>query len=208
MKIYKNLFEKIISPENLFLAWDKFKRGKSNRLDVLRFEWNLEQNIFTLHRELKNQTYKHAPYTDFYIHDPKRRHIHKAVVRDRVLHHAIFNIFNPIFEETFINNSFSCRKGKGTHEGVFTLAKTLRKVSKNYKKPCYALKCDVEKFFDSVDHQILKEVVKKRVKDKDALWLSCEIIDSYASKNPRERERELLVCRSEISHPSFLPIFT
>ncbi len=197
MKIYKNLFDKIICPGNLFLAWDKFKLGKSNRLDVLHFEWNLEQNIFNLHKELKNQIYKHALYTDFYIYDPKRRHIHKASVRDRVLHHAVFRILNPIFEETFIDNSFSCRKGKGTHAGVLMLEKILRKVSKNYKKPCYALKCDIQKFFDSVDHQILKEVIERRVKDKDALWLSCEIIDSYASKNPREREREreLLVFR-------------
>jgi len=98
MKIYKNLFEDIISPENLFSAWDAFKSDKRNKPDVVRFEWQLEENIFVLHRELGNKTYKHGPYAGFYITDPKQRHIHKASVRDRVLHHAVFSIINPIFE--------------------------------------------------------------------------------------------------------------
>ena len=189
MKIYKNLFDKIIAPENLFAAWDKFKLGKGNKCDVQRFEWSLEQNVFALHWGLKNQIYKHAPYTSFYIFDPKRRHIHKAIVRDRVLHHALFRVVNPIFEETFINNSFSCRKNKGTHAGVNALENMLRKASKNFKKPCYALKCDIAKFFDSVNHEALKGIIAKRIKDKDTLLLCGEIIDSYRMRE-RERERE------------------
>lgn len=188
MKIYKNLFDKIVSPENLFAAWDEFKKDKKNRRDVMEFEWNLESNIFQLHRDLANKIYKHGAYSDFYIHDPKRRHIHKAVVRDRVLHHAVLKILGPIFEETFIENSFSCRKGKGTHAGVLALENILRKTSKNYKKPCHTLKCDVSKFFDSVDHRILKGLVARRVKDKDTLNLCYEVI--YSFKSTRERERE------------------
>ena len=102
MKNYNNIFEKIISPENLFSAWDNFKYDKQKKKDVRKFEWELEQNIFQLHRELRGCTYKHGCYSSFFIQDPKQRHIHKADVRDRVLHHAVFSVLNPIFEETFI----------------------------------------------------------------------------------------------------------
>ena len=89
MKVYSNLFDKIISPLNLFMAWEVFKADKGKKPDVVRFEYHLEENIFQLHRELKNKTYQHGPYHGFYLHDPKQRHIHKATVRDRVLHHGI-----------------------------------------------------------------------------------------------------------------------
>ena len=189
MKIRKDIFEKIISPENLFSAWDSFKSDKRGKSDVQSFEWNLEQNIFQLHNDLKTYRYKHHPYSSFYIRDPKQRHIHKAIVRDRLLHHAIFNILNPIFEPTFIANSFSCRIGKGTHKGVAALQKTTKKVSQNYRKPCFALKCDIKKFFDSVDHRMLKEILAHRIKDVHAFQLCENIIDSFQSKSP-ERERE------------------
>ena len=179
MKVYYELFNKIISLENLFSAWDEFKKDKRKKKDVLQFEWNLESNIFKLHKELEAKTYKHGPYTSFYINDPKQRHIYKAAVRDRVLHHAIFSILNQIFEKTFIPNSFSCRLGKGTHKGIEILAKSLRQVSGNGHKPCFALKCDVKKFFDTVNHKILLKIICHKIKDKDALWLIKEIIRSY-----------------------------
>src|SRR3989344_8390887 len=118
MKSHTDIFEKIISPENLFLAWGEFSKGKKQREDVQQFEFELEQHIFQLHRDLKLKKYKHGPYKNFYIRDPKVRHIHKAAVRDRVLHHAVFRVLNPIFEPTFIPHSFSCRVGKGAHRGV------------------------------------------------------------------------------------------
>ena len=182
MRIYKNLFNQIISPANLFLAWDEFKRDKRKKLDVLIFEHKLEENIFSLHRELTNKTYKHDDYTSFFIQDPKQRHIHKAGVRDRVLHHAIFRILDSVFEPTFINDSYSCRVDKGTHRGVIALNKMLDKVSKNNHLPCFALKCDIKKFFDSVHHGILKNIITKRIKDNDTLWLMDEIIESYITK--------------------------
>ncbi|MBT4648977.1 RNA-dependent DNA polymerase [bacterium] len=181
MKIYKNIFKDIISLENLFLAWDEFKKDKRHKDDVQKFEFNLEQNIFNLHRELNNKTYEHGPYTNFYITDPKLRHIHKAAVKDRILHHAIYSILLPIFEPTFIPNSFSCRKGKGSHKGVDTLAKILKKVSRNNTRTCYALKCDIKKFFDSVDHCVLLDIIRKRIKDKGTIRLLENIIDSYSS---------------------------
>ena len=189
MKFYRNLFDQITSTENLFAAWDGFKVGKRSKLDVMKFEWNLEENIFKLHRELIRKTYKHGAYSGFYIRDPKQRHIHKALVRDRVLHHAVFSVLNPIFEETFISTSFSCRVGYGTHKGVTALEKTLRKVAKNGAADCYALKCDIRKFFDTVDHGTLMSLFKKRVKDGNTLWLLNEVIGSYVTRE-RERERE------------------
>jgi retron-type reverse transcriptase len=182
MKIYKNLFCDIISAENLFSAWDKFKNGKRKKKDVRLFEWNLEENIFKLHRELKSRTYRHSAYTSFNISDPKPRNIHKAQVRDRILHHAVFQILNPILEASFISASFSCREGYGTHKGVQFLQNTLRKASKNGKVPCFVLKCDIRRFFDTIDHKILLAILKKKVKDGDTVWLLEKIISSFTSK--------------------------
>ena len=184
MRIYNKLFNKIIEPENLFSAWDEFKKGKGQKLDVLRFEKNLEQNIFQLHRDLSDKTYKHGGYTSFYIHDPKLRHIHKATVRDRVLHHAVFKILNPIFEPTYIHNSFSCRIDKGNHKGVEALAHMLRQTSKNNTKTCFVLKCDIRKFFDSIDHDILTDLIQRKIRDKDAVNLLREILSSFANEQP------------------------
>ncbi|MFA6386734.1 MAG: reverse transcriptase/maturase family protein [Candidatus Paceibacterota bacterium] len=181
MKIYRNLFNNIIKPETLFLAWKEFKDGKSKKLDVLTFERELEQNIFKLARDLSSKTYKHDGYSDFYISDPKRRHIHKATVRDRVLHHAIVMILNPIFEPSFIANSFSCRVGKGAHKGVSALRNMIQKESRNNTKQCYVLKCDVQKFFDSIDHNILLSILRRKIKDPDTMWLVENIVQSYVS---------------------------
>lgn len=192
MKIYSSLFADMIAPENLFAAWDAFKKGKGEKPDVARFEFRLEENIFALHRELKAKTYRHAPYHAFYIRDPKVRHIHKASVRDRVLHHAVFSVLNPIFEPTFIANSFSCRIGKGNHLGVDTLEAMLRKVSRNGCAPCFVLKCDIRKYFESIDHDILTDILRRRVRDPDALWLIGEIVRSFpADVAPDDARRGL-----------------
>lgn len=179
MKTFINLFEQTISTENLFFAWKEFRRGKANKKDVMQFEYRLEQNIFQLFKDLKSRKYKHGPYKGFYITDPKQRHIHKATVRDRVIHHAIYNRLYPIFNPTFIATSFSCRVGKGTHKGVLWLDKVVRKVSRNYTQPCHVLKCDIRKFFDSVDHNVLISILSKRIKDKNMMWLLVTVINSF-----------------------------
>ena len=171
----------MISPDNLFAAWEIFKRDKRNKPDVAEFEQRIEQHIFQLHRELCDKTYRHGSYTGFWIHDPTRRRIHKATVRDRVLHHAIFRVLNPIFEPTFISTSFSCRVGKGTHAGVRAVAKMLRAESRNDTRPCFALKCDVRKFFDSVEHSILFQILCRRVADRDVQELLRGIIESFTT---------------------------
>lgn len=184
MKTYLNVFETAIAPQSLFSAWDAFRKGKSRKRDVMAFEYKLEQNIFALHHELRMKTYRHGGYADFYINDPKRRHIHKASVRDRVLHHAVYSALNPIFEETFIYDSYSCRVGKGTHRGIDRLRTFMRRVSRNNHFPCFALKCDISQFFASVDHAILVSLIERRVPDADMLWLIREIIGSFAPGIP------------------------
>lgn len=191
MKVYKDIYNSIISPENLLRAWETFRSDKRNKPDVAEFEKRVEPHIFQLYRDLRNHRYHHGPYKSFWIRDPKLRNIYKATVRDRLLHHAIFTILNPIFEETFIATSFSCRIGKGTHRGMFYLRDMIRKVSKNHTRPCFVLKCDVRKFFDSVDHAILLGMLAKRIKDSETMILLTEVIGSYArAVAERERERE------------------
>ena len=181
MKIYNNLFPIITSPKTIFRAWEVFKSDKKNNFDVQKFEVNIERNIFKLCEDLKSNKYKHGPYKGFWIQDPKVRHIHKATVRDRVLHHAIFSIINPIFEPTFIDTSFSCRIGKGTHKGVTWVKNTINRLSQNNTKTVWVLKCDIKKFFDSVDHKILIDLLDAKIKDKKMMRLLKEIVNSYSS---------------------------
>jgi len=175
-------FSNIISLENLFLSWQEFRYGKRHKKDVQDFEKKLENNIFSLHQELILGKYQHSNYTSFHITDPKQRHIHKATVRDRIVHHAVYRILYPIFDKTFIYDSYSCRNSKGTHCAVNRLKRFARKLSQNYTEPCFVLKCDIKKYFGSVDHQILFNLIKKKIKDEKCLSLIREIIDSYRSK--------------------------
>lgn len=180
MKIYRNLFEKIVLAENLLEAWDDFKRRKLRKADVQLFEWYLGDNLFKLHSELIHKRYRHGEYVDFYVHDPKLRHIHKAAVRVRVVHHAIFRLLNPIFESTFVADSYSCRKYKGTHRGVERLGIYARKVFQT-KGKCFVLKCDIRQFFPTIDHQIILEIIGCRIKDRDLMDLMNIIVESFAS---------------------------
>ena len=180
-KVFHSIFEGIISLENLFFAWDDFKDGKRKKRDVQEFGYNLEENIFQLHSELKTKTYEHSDYTAFYVRDPKLRRINKACVKDRILHHAVFRIFYHVFDKIFIFDSYSCRIEKGTHRAINRLNKFARKASKNNTRACYALKCDIRKFFDSIDQNILIGLVKNEIKNADAVWLVEKIIKSFST---------------------------
>ena len=172
-------YQYIISIENLLLAWKEFLKGKRNRKDVLDFERNLMTNIIELHNDLSHKTYKHSDYYAFNISDPKPRNIHKASVRDRLLHHAIYRILYPYFDKKFIYDSYSCRVDKGTHKAMYRFESFIRKVSRNNTKTCWVLKCDIKKFFANIDHDILKEILSKTVFDINTLWLLEQVIDSF-----------------------------
>lgn len=173
------MFDKIISLENLFDAWTEFKKEKGNKNDVAEFEINLEDHVFALHEDLKNGTYEHGGYISFVVHDPKRRNIHKAPVRDRLLHHAVHRVIEPMWNKIFIFDSWSSRKTKGTHAAVRRLQDFALRLSHNYTRTLWVLKLDVTKFFDSVDHKILLDILSKRTWDDRLMNLFREIIESF-----------------------------
>ncbi len=173
------MFEKIISLENLFDAWTEFKKEKSNKKDVAAFEVSLEDHVFELHEDLKNGNYRHGGYYSFFVHDPKCRHIHKAPVRDRLLHHAVHRVIEPEWNKVFIFDSWSSRKNKGTHAAVRRLQDLALKLSRNYTRTLWMLKLDITKFFNFVDHEILLNILAKRTSDKRLMDLFREIIDSF-----------------------------
>jgi len=177
--IYSNIFDNIISLENLLKAWCEFKKGKIKKKDILEFDFYLERNIFSLNKELEDKTYKNDPYVPFYVYDPKRRHIHKACVRDRVVHQAMYRILYGVYDKNFIHDSYSCRNNKRTHKGVKRLEDFIRKESQNYFRNTWVLKCDISKFFDSIDHNILKNILFKKDLDINTKWLIAQIIKSF-----------------------------
>lgn len=151
-------------------------------MEVQKFKFNLEDNLFNLQERLENKTYVHGPYQPFYVYDPKLRHIHKAGIEDRVVHQAVFRILYHYFDTQFIFHSYSCRLKKGTHLAVKNLEKFTRIASLNYQQPIYALKCDVKKFFANIDQQILLSLIKKKVNDADTLWLIETILFSFVEQ--------------------------
>lgn len=180
------MFEQIVSLENLFSAWYEFRRGKRGRADVQEFERDLEDYLFQLYDDLRCGRYRHGSYQRFHIFDPKHRIIHKATVRDRLVHHAIYRVLYPVLDRSFIFDSYSCRIGKGTHAAVDRLEMFARKVSRNYQKPCWALKFDIKKFFDSVDHEILLNVLRSRLALRQAqgvIDLLQEVVSSFSRQN-------------------------
>ena len=183
MKTYNNLFNKICSFENLHLAYLKAKRCKRYRDYVLDFSYNLESNLLKLQKELLSQTYQHGRYREFIVKDLKKRHIKAAPFRDRVVHHALCNIIEPIFDKGFIYDSYACRKEKGTHKTIKRLENFIRSIADNIKmegkdKNAYCLQCDISKYFASIDHKILFKLIKKKVIDQKALWLIQKIMNS------------------------------
>ncbi len=181
MRRFIHAYDSIITIEKLLKAWQEFLPGKKNKKDVILFQVKLMDNIFELHNDLKNKTYKHGEYKAFNISDPKPRQIHKATVRDRLLHHLIYQELYEYFDKKFIHDSYSCRENKGTHRAINRLREFHRKVSKNDTKTCYVLKCDIKKFFANIDHAVLKKVLEKHIKDKNILWLLGRVIDSFSS---------------------------
>jgi retron-type reverse transcriptase len=173
-------YSNIICLENLLLAWKEFECGKKNKKDVQEFSLCLADNIFSLHRELSNHTWKHGGYQAFKINDPKPRDIHKAKVRDRLLHHAIYRILYPFFDKTFTHDSYSCRNNKGTHKAIEKFRKYFYKVSKNNTKTCWVLKCDIKKFFANIDHKILIKILREYIPDEEIIDLLKSVVESFS----------------------------
>lgn len=175
----KIIFDSVTSLPGLFSAWHEFRKGKESKLDVQQFFLDLEINIISLFRRIKTGIYKHSNYISFFICDPKLRNIHKAEVTDRVLHHSIVRHIEPLFEKSFIFDSYSSRDDKGTHRAIKRLKKFCLIITKNKTKTAWALKCDIKKFFDSIDHEILLSLAREKVRDEKLMDIIEEVVRSY-----------------------------
>lgn len=176
IKKYKNLYSKICSSKNLMRAWINAKKGKTKRRYVKSFQKNLRNNLLKLKEELINQTYEPCSLKNFVLRDPKTRKISKSAFRDRVVHHALCNLIVPDFEKGFIYDSHANQIGKGTLKAIERFDKFKRKVSKNNTRKCFVLKADIKHYFEEIDHQILINIIKKKIKDKKVIWLIKQIL--------------------------------
>ena len=193
MKRYNHLFEKVYSLENLNCAWRKARKGKTKKKYVIEFERNLENNLDQLKQELITQTYTPRKLNRFIIKDPKTRVIHSSYFRDRIVHHALVNILEPIYERIFISDSIASRKEKGALYGIRRFDKFKRKVSQNGKLiqhpfsnnsiQGFCLKADIKHYFQTVNQEILLTILSKKIKDKKVINLIKVILQTYGSSS-------------------------
>lgn len=175
MKRIKNLYEKVYSIENLNMADSIARKGKSGQYGIVIHDQNREANIQKLHESLKNKTYTTSEYTTFKIFEPKEREVYRLpYYPDRITHHAVMNVMEPIFISTFTADTYSCIKGRGIHAAAIAVKKALHDVPGTQ----YCLKLDIRKFYPNVDHAVLKSLLRRKIKDNDLLWLLDGIIDS------------------------------
>ena len=173
MKTYKHLFERLCSFDNLWQAFHQARRGKRTKGAVAAFEYHLERNLFTLEQELREGSYQPGDYRHFYIYEPKKRKISAAPFRDRVVHHALCNLIMPIWEARFIDNSYACRVGKGTHAAL----DRAQFYARHYR---YVVQGDIVQFFPSIDHTMLRSLLARRIADPRVMALIDLILQSGA----------------------------
>lgn len=173
MHRHHHLFERICTLENLIAAAHEALRGKRMRRPGAGFLADFEKEVCALHEELWAGTYLHGGYHYFTIHEPKERLVAAAPFRDRVVHHAIVRVIEPIFERRFIEDSYACRTGKGTHAAM-------RRAAAFARRWPYALKCDVRKYFPSIDHEVLVRLLGRVIADERLMLLIRHILDSHA----------------------------
>jgi retron-type reverse transcriptase len=178
MKRAGNLYSQIYDFGNLLKASAESAKGKRFRPDVVKFNYHLEKELFALQDELKSRQYQPGTYHSFYITDPKKRLISAAPYRDRLVHHALCQVVEPIFEKSFIFSSYANRKAKGSHKALDRCTDYCRR----YK---YVLKCDIEKYFPSVDHEILFGLIERKIKCPETLWLIRAIINNSNEQEER-----------------------
>lgn len=194
-KTYNNLYDKVCSLENLSLAWRKARKGKTSRTYVQDFERNLETNLIKLNFSLKKENYRPLPLKMFVIRDPKTRTIHKSDFRDRIVHHAVINILEPIFERIFIYDSYANRLNKGNLKALQRFNEFVRKVSRNGKIngwfsksqiKGYCLKADIKKYFETINLGILLSLIQRKIKDEKLISLIKKIVANFSQKRERE----------------------
>ncbi|MDP2587573.1 MAG: reverse transcriptase/maturase family protein [bacterium] len=162
-------------------AWGEFEAGKRDKLDVQRFSLHLFDNLFELQQLIATGQYRHGPYERFVVSDPKKRIIHKASVRDRVLHRALYRLLYPFFDRTFIADSYSCRVGKGTHLSLDRFTVLARRASHNHKHTVWVLKGDIRKFFASINHAVLLALLWSHIPDRSLRRLLATVVESFST---------------------------
>lgn len=176
MKRYGNLFDSVCSLDNLRLADDKARKGKKSSYGVRLHDKHREDNLLRLRQALLDGTFRTSPYKTMTIHEPKERLIYKLpYYPDRIVHHAIVNVVEPIWKATFTDDTYACIKGRGLHACAWSLRHDLRA---NPKDTVYCLKTDIRKYYPSIDHEIMKQIVRRKIKDARLLALLDDIIDS------------------------------
>ena len=188
---YVSLFEQVISFENLIIAWEKARKGKTKKIYVIKFEEELFFNLMALHYELKYGAYTPKPLKEFILRDPKTRRIHKSEFRDRIVHHALVNIIEPIFDKSFIYDSCANRIGKGTLFAIKRFKEFQENITKNFTKEAFCLKADIRHYFKEVNHKILMQVIRRRISDENVLELINKINTNFNMQRERERYWEL-----------------
>jgi len=175
MKRYGNLFDSVITFENLYRAFRLAAKGKREQPEVISWRYGLETRLLDLRDRLAEGSYEFGPYRSFMVLDPKPRHIVAAPFEDRIVHHALCNVLEPIFERTFIFDSYACRKGKGTHPAVFRLQEFMRGTPGGH-----VLQCDVRKYFQSVYHPVLKMLIRRKERAlRRGYWQGMVTADDY-----------------------------
>ncbi len=185
MKTYKNIYQEIYNMSNLLLAWRKARKGKTKKPCVIEFEKDVIGNLFQLQKELIEQTYQPKPLVTFILRDPKTRKISKSAFRDRVVHHVIINVIEPIFDKTFIYDSCANRKGKGNLFALKRFYEFIKKVSKNGQRKSisndnqikgYCFKADIKHYFEEVNHEILLSIIQRKIFDEKVIVLIKSIL--------------------------------
>ena len=190
MKVYTHLWRHLTSYGNLELAFRKARKRKTKKLYVQEFEKNLDDNLTQLQLELYFHIYRPKPLTTFIIRDPKTRKISKADFRDRVIHHALCNVIEPLFDKIFIHDSYANRKGKGTLKAIQRFDQFKRKVYDKYTQTGYVLKADIKHYFNEIGHDILFNIIRRKIKDPKVLWLIKQIIANQGGGRARSSSRK------------------
>lgn len=198
---HQNSFEQLCSWDNLYFAWSKASKGKRSKQSVSLFESRLEENLISLQRNLQGQSWCPGGYVSFYIHDPKRRLISAAPFPDRVVHHALCNIIEPVFERSFVRESYANRIGKGNH-------RALQSTHDYSRKFAFVLQLDIRKFFPNIDHAVLRHLLTKKISDERIMWLIDSILESGQRVLCNERHAHLFPGDDLLSlmRPCGLPI--
>ncbi len=181
------MFNQLFSVSNLFRAWRKFRSGKARKKDVIFFEYHVEDNTLLLHDTIASHTYIHHPYEHFQVFDNKKRDIYKAHVCDRIVHQILYDYLVSLYEPIFISDSYSSRDLKGHHKAVTTLRYFIKLASNGNTIPVFTLKCDIKKYFDTIDHVILLEVIKEKIKDPQIFSIIEQIVISFRSKKSEKK---------------------